>query len=159
MISHIVAMSENRVIGVNGKLPWHLSDDLKRFKALTLNHTIIMGRKTYDSIGKPLPQRRNIVVSRQTGLKIPGVEVFPDLESAIAAARQKTDSEIFVIGGGEIFNESLPAVNRIHLTLVHQTISGDAFYPSLEPSLFQESERVYCADPIPHSFLTLTRQL
>src|SRR5688572_9779145 len=104
-LSIIVAMSENRVIGRNHRLPWHLPADLKRFKQLTTGHTIVMGRKTFESIGKPLLNRRNVVLTRDGNFRAPGVEVAHELDEAIALA--KDDSEVFVIGGAEIFRDAL----------------------------------------------------
>lgn len=134
MISIIVAVSENNVIGNKGEIPWRLSDDLKRFAALTKNHTVIMGRKTFESIkarlGKPLPDRLNVVVTRQKDYLAAGCKVFPSLEEALKKfARGK--EEVFVIGGAEIYKEALPLTARIYKTIVHAKIQGDAFFPEL----------------------------
>ena len=110
-VSIIVAVGANGVIGTDGQLPWRLPEDLKRFRALTMGHAMVMGRKTFDSIGRPLPGRRSIVVSRQHALQIDGVTVTPSLDAAIAAAGD--DPEIFVIGGGEIYAASLPLADRL----------------------------------------------
>jgi dihydrofolate reductase len=114
----IVAMSENRVIGRQNALPWHLSADLKRFKQLTVGHTIIMGRKTWESIGRPLPQRRSIVLSTVVG----------SLEQALAACQG--EEEAFVIGGRALFEESLPRAERLYLTLVRAVVEGDVYFPT-----------------------------
>lgn len=129
----IAAVSRNGVIGAGGKLPWHLPDDLKRFKALTLDHAIIMGRKTYESIGRPLPRRRNLVVSRRPDFAPPGVEVFRDLESALEAAYQGGDPSPFIVGGAELYEQALPLATRLELTQVHDTVDGDVYFPIYDP--------------------------
>ena len=128
-ISLIAALSENRVIGNQGKLPWHLKDDFRRFKERTLGHPIIMGRKTHESIGRPLPGRTNIVVTRDTSHEIPGCVVVKSLSEALAIAREAESEEIFVIGGGQIYAEALLVADRLYLTLVHAIMDGDTFFP------------------------------
>jgi len=121
-------MSKNRVIGVNGKLPWHLPADLKRFRELTTGHHIIMGRKTFESLPKgPLPNRTNIVVTRQKKFEASGCVIAHSISEAVEKA--KGDAETFIIGGAEIYKAALPMAHRIYLTLVDQTIDGDAFFP------------------------------
>ena len=137
MISIIVAISENGVIGSDNRLPWHLPDDLKRFKALSLGKPIVMGRRTFESIGRPLPGRTNIVVSRQPGLEIEGTVVARSLDAALAAAG--TAPEIVVIGGAEIFRQVLARTDVIHLTRVHARVAGDVVFPELEPGQWRES--------------------
>ncbi len=127
----IAAMSSNRVIGADGKLPWHEPEDLRFFKATTAGHAVIMGRKTWEALGRPLPKRRNLVVTRQLAFVAPGAEVFADLVAAIAAART-TDPEPMVIGGGEIYRQALVAATRIHLTEVLVEAQGDATFPALD---------------------------
>jgi dihydrofolate reductase len=122
----IVAMDPDRVIGRDNGLPWHLPDDLKHFKRITTGHTVVMGRRTYESIGRPLPDRRNIVLSRQSAWAAPGVEVCPDLETALAAADQ---GPVFIIGGAELFREALPRAAVLHLTRVHERFPGDVHFP------------------------------
>lgn len=123
----IAAMSRNRVIGADGKIPWHLSEDLKFFKRTTLGHIILMGRKTYDSLGKPLPGRENWVVSRTA--EIPGVRVFNDLTEI----PNPTDGrELFVIGGAQLYEALLPNCAEIYLTLVDREVEGDTFFPAFE---------------------------
>src|SRR5262249_46522866 len=117
IISLVVAMAENRVIGRAGGLPWHLPDDLKHFKRLTVDQTVIMGRRTFDEIKRPLANRRNVVVSRNQDLAAHGVTVVPNLEEALALGA--TEAEVFVIGGGKIFALALPLADRLYLTLVH----------------------------------------
>lgn len=137
-ISIIVAASQNWVIGNKNTLPWHLSDDLKNFKQVTLNKHIIMGRKTFESIGRPLPKRKNIVISRTVN-KIPGCEVFSSLEDAIIA--NSTADEIMIIGGGEIYKSALPLTNRIYLTEVKSKVYGDAFFPAIDFSQWEITSR------------------
>ena len=129
MISLIVAASTNNVIGVQGDLPWRLSDDLKRFKALTMGKPIVMGRKTWESIGRPLPGRQNIVITRQETYAVAGCDVVGSPEAAIDVAGEA--DEIMIIGGSHIYEAFLPRAGRIYLTRVHATIDGDAFLPDL----------------------------
>ena len=125
----IAAMAQNRVIGADGQLPWHLPQDLAHFKALTLHKPIVMGRLTYESIGRPLPRRRNLVLTRTRDYQPIGVDVFHSLEQVIKAT--ELDEELMVIGGGQIYTQSLPLAQRIQLTVVHRRVDGDAFFPEL----------------------------
>lgn len=136
-ISIIVAVSENGVIGKDNQLLWHLSSDLKRFKALTTGHTIVMGRNTFLSIGKALPNRRNVVLSRsmKSG-EVENVEVFDSLDAFVHALPM--DEEVFVIGGGQIYRQFLPFASKVYLTRVHVTIDGDTTFPELPVSEWQE---------------------
>jgi dihydrofolate reductase len=127
----VVAMAKNRVIGKDNAIPWDLPEDRKHFVAVTRGHAVIMGRATWDSIGKPLPKRRNIVVTRQRGLTLPGAEVAHNLGEAIALARQ-TDDEPRILGGAQIYTEALPQATRIYLTVLDADHAGDAFFPKLE---------------------------
>jgi dihydrofolate reductase len=138
MISIIVAVAENGVIGAGNRLPWHLPDDLKRFKALSMAKPIVMGRRTFDSIGKPLPGRTNIVVSRQAGLAIEGTLVTPSLDAALAAAGAAP--EVVVIGGADIFRQVLPRTEVVHLTRVHARVDGDVMFPALDPVQWRERD-------------------
>ena len=126
-LSLIVAMSRNRVIGANGGIPWHLPDELKLFKSITMGHHIIMGRKTWESIGRPLPGRSTVVVSRQPAYRVPGAVVAHTLEEAVAACGG--DEEIFVIGGAELFQLALPLADRLYLTTVEGEFAGDTYMP------------------------------
>lgn len=153
-ISLIVAMAENRTIGRDNKMPWKLPADLKRFKELTTGHAVIMGRKTFDSIGKPLANRQNIVISRNPDFKAKGAEVAVSLPKALEAAK---GDEVFVIGGEQIYNEALPLADRIYLTLIHEEIDGDAFFPEFDPTLFEETKVETFEDPLPYSFHILDR--
>ena len=138
IISHLVAVSKNNVIGVNNDLPWSLKDDLAHFKKYTLNKIIIMGRKTFESIGRPLPNRKNYVVSR-TIKDIPGAYVFDNTNSAILSAEEENkamgvENEIIIIGGGYLFNETAPLMNKLVITRVDCDIEGDIFYPDIDLS-------------------------
>ena len=147
-ISLIAALSDNRVIGNAGKIPWRLSDDLRRFKERTLGHAIIMGRKTYESIGRPLPGRTNIVITRDATRDIPGCVVVGSLESALAKAQEIETEEVFICGGGQIYAEALSLADRLYLTIVHANVEGDAFFPEhantfgnvLESEAYEEAE-------------------
>lgn len=133
--SMIVAVSDNNVIGKNGQLPWHLKTDLQRFKKLTENHTIIMGKNCFNSIGKPLPNRTNVVVSSNTDLEIPGCIVKPSLQYAADYANSRYDSTPFIIGGGTLYRQAINLVNVLYLTRVHTIIEdGDVFFPELDMS-------------------------
>ena len=133
--SMIAAVSTNNVIGKNGQLPWHLKTDLQRFKKLTENHTIIMGRRCFESIGEPLPNRTNVVVSSNTDLEIPGCIVKPSLQYAADYTNSRYDSTPFIIGGGTLYRQAINLVNVLYLTRVHTIIEdGDVFFPELDMS-------------------------
>ena len=141
VISHLVAISNNNVIGVDNNLPWNLKSDLAHFKEYTLHKSIIMGRKTYESIGRPLPNRTNVVISR-TLKDIPGAYVFSDLESAIEFVENKNkedniDNEIVIIGGGYLFRETIESFNKLVVTRVDCEIDGDIFYPDIDLSSWE----------------------
>jgi dihydrofolate reductase len=129
-VNAIVAMALNRVIGKGNKIPWHLPEDFKWFKKTTMGHPILMGRKTFESIGKPLPGRRNLVVSRTA--EIEGVEIVRDLERFEPAAFEEDGKAVFVMGGAEIYRQLLPRCQKIYLTLVKREYDGDAFFPEFE---------------------------
>ncbi len=135
VLSMIVAASENDVIGVDGDLPWRLSSDLKRFKRLTMGHHIIMGRKTYESIGRLLPGRTTVIITRQQDFDVPGAKVVHGIETALAACGE--DETPFVIGGSEIYSLALPFIHEIQLSRVHATIEGDAFLPEIDWDLWE----------------------
>lgn len=139
-ISLIAAASENNVIGNHGNIPWNIPEDLQHFRTITLGKPIVMGRKTYQSIGHPLPKRRNIVITRQKDFKAEGCEVVGSLEDALQVAG-KDSEEVFVIGGGEIYREALPKADRVYLTRVHATIEGDAYFPEFHPEHWNEVSR------------------
>ena len=138
----IAAVAKNGVIGNEGKIPWHFPEDLKRFKRLTSGHAIIMGRKTYESIGRPLPQRRNLVLTRQNNLELPpGGEALPTLEEALQLCRERQEEKVFVIGGGEIYARAFPLADGLYLTYVDQEVEGDTFFPSWDKSQWEETQR------------------
>lgn len=151
-------MAKNRVIGKDGALPWHLPEDLKRFKALTMGHHIVMGRKTWESIGRLLPGRHHVIISRTPGYSVPGAIVVDSIGAAIAAAGD--DSEIFVIGGGEIYALALPLTDRILLTEIARDFEGNAFFPELDSDDWRETERAEFtseASGLVYSYVTLAR--
>ena len=167
LISLIVAHSSNRVIGIDGQLPWHIPDDLKYFKAITMGKPIIMGRKTFDSIGKPLPGRLNIIITKNTDLTIEECVVVNNLEAAITEAKnyfktQDTDQEeIFIIGGAQIFKQSMEFVNKIYITEVHAEYAGDVFFDELSDNDWIEVGRDFHDsqnDKIPFSFVTYNKK-
>jgi dihydrofolate reductase len=159
LVSLIVAAAENDVIGRENAMPWHLPDDLKRFKALTVGKPVLMGRKTFDAIGFPLPGRKNLVVTRDPAWRADGVVAVRSLDEGIERAGRV--AEIAVIGGAEIFRLALPLAARIHLTRVHARIAGDREFLSLEASQWREVERIeHPADdrhPFAMTFSTLER--
>ncbi|MBI5918340.1 MAG: dihydrofolate reductase [Nitrosomonadales bacterium] len=134
----VVAMAQNRTIGIDNALPWHCPEDLKHFKALTMGHHIIMGRKTFDSIGRPLPGRTTVVVSRNHELVIEGCIVAHSLEAAIAACGQ--DEPIFIVGGAELYAQALPLVDTLFITEMALEIEGDAHFPELNKNEWVETE-------------------
>lgn len=144
----VVAMAENRVIGAEGHLPWRLPSDLKRFRRLTWDKPLIMGRKTFHSIGRPLDGRDNIVVSRQEGFAPEGVTIARSIDEAVALAKgfavARGNSDIAVIGGGMVYREILPRADRIEMTLVHAEIEGDTTFPELDPAEWREVLREKC---------------
>ena len=138
-VSIIVATDERGAIGHEGQLPWRLPEDLRRFKAITLGKPVIMGRRTWDSIGRPLPGRLNIVVTRQPGLELAGATVVGSLDEALAAAGDAP--EACVIGGAEIYRLALPLADTLHLTRVHATVAADTYFPVLDPQQWVEVAR------------------
>jgi len=154
IISMIAAMSENRVIGANGQLPWNIPADLTRFMAITMGHAVVMGRKTFESIGRPLPGRRNIVLTR-TVSEIEGCQVARSLPEAIAAA--EGDEEIFICGGEEIFREALPLCQRVYLTIVHGSYQGNAYFPQLPDSFLALHREEFPESSPPTSFVVFEK--
>lgn len=143
-IALVAALAHHRVIGVDNRLPWHLSEDLKRFKELTMGKVMVMGRKTFDSIGKPLPGRTSIVVTRQRDWHYPGVHVSATVEAALSLGRTLRagpDQEIMVIGGSEIYRQTLPLASRLYLTWVDIEVEGDALFPEWEIGQWVEAAR------------------
>ncbi len=158
MLKILVAFDENRVIGKNNALIWHLPADLKRFKALTTGHVIIMGRKTFESIGKPLPNRTTIVISRQYDLQIEGVILAHSVEEAILKAKSITRDDIFIVGGAEIYTLSLPLVDQVLVTQLHDIFEGDAFFPEISSEMWDltEQERGITDDKNRYQFSYIT---
>ncbi|OGT27092.1 MAG: dihydrofolate reductase [Gammaproteobacteria bacterium RIFCSPLOWO2_02_FULL_42_14] len=134
-LSLIAAVSSNRVIGNNNRLPWHLPADLKHFKNLTLGKPVIMGRKTFDSIGKPLPNRRNIVISRDKNLVIAGCEIFYSIDSALQAV--SSEPEVMIIGGANLYAQTIARADQLYLTIIDAKIDGDAFFPAWDKNQWQ----------------------
>ena len=152
-------MAENRVIGVNNTLPWHLPADLRHFRELTSGHHVIMGRKTFESLGKPLPHRINIVITSNNQYTAPDCIVVPSLDSAIAAASPA--EEIFIIGGASCYSQALPRADRLYLTVVHTMLQGDARFPEFDWNSWNEVARIRCEsdkqNPYSYSFITLEK--
>ena len=156
-ISAIAAIgAQNRVLGKENKLLWHIKEDWDRLKALSHGHPIIMGRKTFESIGKPLPKRTNIVVTRDKSFSAEGCVVVHSLEDAVRKAREVDQNEIFIFGGAEIYKQALPFTDRLYLTLVESEESGDAFFPAYA-EFKTEIERVHHEGNPAYTFLTLER--
>ena len=148
----VAAVGENGVIGRGGQMPWHLGSDLKHFRALTIGKPVVMGRKTYDSIGKPLKDRTNIVLSRDLGLAVPGGVLATSMQAALSYAREDAArrgvDEIMIIGGSDVFAACMPLADRLEITHVHAAPEGDAFFPPIDPVLWREvSRREYAAGP------------
>jgi dihydrofolate reductase len=157
-VSMIAAMaSSNRAIGVENRLPWNIPEDLKRFRAITTGHPVVMGRKTYESIGRLLPKRPNIIITRQKDFMVEGAIIAHSLGEALEIAAKSETSpspEIFVIGGAEIYKLALPQADRLYMTFVDQRIEGDAFFPEWSNTQFKEIERIECEG---YRFVTLDR--
>ncbi|AYL94693.1 dihydrofolate reductase [Mucilaginibacter celer] len=158
-LSIIVAIAKNHAIGKDNKLLWYLPNDLKHFKDTTSGRTVIMGRKTFDSVGKPLPKRRNIVITRQA-ISIEGCEVVDSLEAAVALC--KAEDEVFIVGGAEIYRQAIPLTDRIYLTIIDQDFDGDTFFPELNPDEWRETKREDFEpdekNKYKYSFITLERR-
>ena len=145
IISFVVAADEANVIGKDNQLPWHLPNDLRYFKNLTWAMPILMGRKTFESIGKPLPGRKSIVITRNTDWQHEGVSVVHSLEEALQLAKADDVKEIFVIGGAEIFHSGMPQAHRVYLTRVHHRFEGDAFLPEMDTTQWSLVKQHHCA--------------
>jgi dihydrofolate reductase len=162
ILSAIVAMAENRIIGKNNQLPWHLPADLKHFKTITTGHPILMGRKTHESIGKPLPNRLNIILTRDPNYQSAGCTVVTSVESALKEAARHDENELFIIGGAEIYKQLLPQIQRLYLTIVHHQLEGDASFPALNTEEWKEISRekheADDANAFAYSFVTLDRK-
>ncbi len=158
ILSIIVAVAHNRVIGVNNTLPWHLPEDLKHFRALTTGHHIIMGRKTYESLGRLLPGRTTVIVTRNANYTLEGALVAHSLEAAIALCQN--DAEAFVIGGAELYQDGLKLANKLYMTEVDLEVAGDAFFPAIDMHQWQETSREAHASTqgLPFAYITYARK-
>jgi dihydrofolate reductase len=172
-VSIIAAMAQNGVIGSENRLPWRIPEDFTWFRTRTRGHAVIMGRKTYESIGKNLPGRRNLILSTKEGYSVPGAESHSSLEEALRSCAASGDEEVFVIGGEKLFRESLPLSGRIYLTVIHRDFEGDARFPDIPEgefkTVFEEShraenrgnapdrDRVDGEPPLPYTFMILER--
>lgn len=148
LVSLIVAMASNRIIGNRGEIPWKIPGEQKMFKEITMGHSMIMGRKTFEAIGRALPGRTNIVVTRQAGYQAPGCTVVHDLESALESC-PPDEGEAFIIGGGQIYNETIAIADRIYLTLLPREVAGDAYFPEFSESDYEiiKSDFIDAAEP------------
>jgi len=160
MITIIVAMDRNRLIGAQNKLPWHLPADLRRFKQVTMDHPIVMGRTTHESIGRPLPGRQNIVVSRTPGYSSSGCTIVDSLDAALSAAADS--DEVMIIGGATLYQQILPRTQCIYLTRINHEFEGDTWFPQLEPGdwieIIRDDYPADAANPYPYSFITMERR-
>lgn len=150
VISLIAAMASNRVIGNRGDIPWKIPTELSRFRSITMGHTVVMGRKTYESIGQVLPGRTNIVLTSNVDYRAPGCILARDLLSAIEVCPQG-ESELFVCGGEQVYKEALPIAGRIYLSVIHREIAGDVFFPEIPLTKFQRIRSEYHEDIIPYT--------
>jgi len=151
----IVAIARNGVIGRNGLLPWHLPSDLKHFKKTTMDYPIVMGRKTFESIGKPLPGRDNIVLTRDTSLSLPGCIVVHSIEDALDNCKDK--EKVFIIGGADIFNISLPFTDTIIVTALEREVDGDVYFDQIDPAIFKQTESAHYNIEEPYSIIRYER--
>ena len=156
-ISHVVAMAENRVIGKDGQMPWHIPGEQKIFKDLTVGKALILGRKTHESIGRVLPNRLTIIVSRRTDYEVPGAFVVNDIDEAISLARKLGKHDIVIGGGGELFSQTLPVTDKLYLSIVHAEFDGETLYPELPEGLFIEKSRKEIDASIPYAFVEFER--
>ena len=157
LISLIVAMSSNRVIGNKGEIPWKIPGEQKMFKKITLGHSVIMGRKTYESVGRPLPGRTNIVVTRQTDYKAPGCTIVHDFDGAIKSCSAE-ESEAFICGGGQLYRESLSVADRIYLTVIPREVTGDTYFPEIPEGEFAVTKSEIIDRGEPYHFYVYERK-
>lgn len=159
-LSLIVAMAENRTIGLNKEMPWHLSADLKKFKKITMGHLIIMGRKTFESIGRPLPGRKNIIISRNSNYLREGCEVFNSLDSALESCSK--EEEVFVIGGATLYESILEKSDRLYITEIKKSFVGDTWFPEFDQNQWAEYQREDIDNDVSvdfnYSFVTYNRK-
>ncbi len=159
-LSIIVAIAKNRAIGKENQLLWHISEDLKRFKRITMGCPVIMGRKTFESLGRPLPGRKNIIITRNTSLCYEDCECYGSIEEAIASCND--DKEVFIIGGGEIYKQTISIADKLYLTVVHHNYDADTFFPEIDPMQWEETnfESFERGEKFeyPYSFIDYTRR-
>jgi len=155
-VSLIVAMASNRVIGHRGDIPWKIPGEQKMFKKITLGHCVIMGRKTYESLGRPLPGRTNIVVTRQTDYQAPGCMIVHDLKGAIKSCPAE-ESEAFICGGGQLYHESLPMADRIYLSVLLREVPGDTYFPEIPEAEFSVKKSEFIDGIEPYNFFIYER--
>ena len=156
IMSAIVAMASNRVIGNRGGIPWKIPGEQKMFKEITLGHTVIMGRKTYESIGRPLPGRTNIVITRQSDYQAEGCTVVHDLDSAFRSC-PPGESEAFICGGGQLYREAMPATDRIYLTVLPREVDGDTYFPEISDTEFKMTKSELIDGVEPYNFYVYDR--
>jgi dihydrofolate reductase len=164
IVSLIAAVAENNVIGKDNRLIWRMPADMKFFKDKTTGHCVVTGRKNYESIPekfRPLPDRNNIVVTRQKKYSAPGAIVVNTIEDAVNVSKSKNETELFIIGGANIYTQTIPTADRLYITWIHHTFEGDAFFPPIDPSKWKETTRIeYPADeknPYPYTFCVLDK--
>ena len=163
ILTAIVAMAKNRTIGANGTLPWRIPEDFKFFKDKTTGHIMIMGRKTFESLGGPLPKRLHVVITRQKGYEPEGAHIFSTIGEALDFCSRQTDSgawpeEVYIIGGGDIYQQMMDSTDRILLTEIHQEFEGDTKFPEFSKDDFEEVERSHREKPVPFDFVTYERR-
>lgn len=156
-ISHVVAMSENRIIGKNGQMPWHIPGEQKIFREQTVGKALIIGRKTHESIGRVLPDRTTIIVTRQDNYRVPGAYVVHSVEDGLVLAQKLGLDDIVIGGGGELFEQTLPITDRVCMSLVHAVFDGETMYPELPEGQFMEKSRREVDASIPYSFIEFER--
>ena len=157
MISIIVALDKNRGIGKNNKIPWHIPEDLKHFKEITMGHPVIMGRKTFESIGRPLPDRTNIVVTRDVNFKAPGCTIVHSLDEAINKAKEIVE-EIFIIGGAEIFRQSIDKADKLYVTIIDKEFDVDTYFPDYEQKFMKVAEVKQSNNDFSFQYIVLKRK-
>jgi dihydrofolate reductase len=155
-ISLIAAMASNRVIGQQGTIPWHIPGEQKLFKQITIGHTAIMGRKTYESIGKPFPERFNIIITRQNDYQAPGCVVAGSLEDALNKCPENED-EVFICGGGQLYTESIAIADRLYLSILNEAIQGDTYFPEFSEDRFQKIHSEHIEAAIPYTYTIFER--
>ena len=163
MISLLVAMDKSRVIGINNKLPWHLPADLKRFKQLTMGHMVVMGRKTFESIRKPLPGRTNVIVTRQAHYQAPGCRVVHSLDAGVMTTTRE-DGEVFIIGGAELFNQAIRYAEKLYITEIDMRVErGDTFFPEIDLKMWRLIDEQRCQpdekNPYHYKYLTFIKKV